>query len=99
MRSLQRRGVRNIVTTLGAKGCAYVGADGESGAARGYRVDVADTTGAGDAFNAGLAYAIACGRPLNDAALFAGKVAALSVTKFGAQGGMPDLQTVLEFGG
>lgn len=99
MRSLQRRGVRNVVTTLGAKGCAYVGPDGVSGSAQGYQVEVVDTTGAGDAFNAGLAYAIACGSPLSDAVLFAGKVAALSVTKFGAQGGMPELRAVQEFQG
>lgn len=97
MRSLRRRGVRNVVTTLGAKGCAYASENGESGRAAGYKVEVADTTGAGDAFNAGLAYAIASGRSLKEAAGFAGKAAALSVTKFGAQGGMPDLQAVLEF--
>lgn len=97
MSGLLGRGVRNVVTTLGAKGCAYAGADGESGAIDGYRMEVVDTTGAGDAFNAGLAYAIASGRSLKEAACFAGKVAALSVTKFGAQGGMPDLQAVLAF--
>lgn len=97
MSGLLERGVRNVVTTLGAHGCAYVGADGERGAEGGYRMEVVDTTGAGDAFNAGLAYAIASGRPLKEAARFAGKVAALSVTKFGAQGGMPNLQAVLAF--
>jgi len=97
MSGLLERGVRNVVTTLGAQGCAYASADGESGALGGYRMEVVDTTGAGDAFNAGLAFAIASGRPLKEAARFAGKVAALSVTKFGAQGGMPDLQAVLGF--
>ncbi len=97
MSALLERGVRNVVTTLGAQGCAYAGADGERGAEGGYRMEVVDTTGAGDAFNAGLAYAIASGHPLKEAARFAGKVAALSVTKFGAQGGMPDLQAVLAF--
>ncbi|MFC5531484.1 ribokinase [Cohnella yongneupensis] len=99
MRGLQRQGVRNVVTTLGAKGCAFVDENGESGFVAGYKVDVVDTTGAGDAFNAGLAYAIASGSELPDAVRFAGKVAALSVTKFGAQGGMPDLRSVLDFRG
>lgn len=98
MAGLRRRGARNVVTTLGANGCAYAGEDGAIGRAPGHRVEVVDTTGAGDAFNAGLAYAIAGGEPLADAVRFAGRVAALSVTKFGAQGGMPDLRSVLAFG-
>lgn len=98
MAGLLRRGARAVVTTLGAQGCAYAGEDGAIGREPGHRVEVVDTTGAGDAFNAGLAYAIAGGEPLADAVRFAGRVAALSVTKFGAQAGMPELRSVLAFG-
>lgn len=97
MTALQGQGVRNVITTLGSKGSAYLTEDGEFGRVPGHRVEVVDTTGAGDAFNAGLAYSLAGGQSLSVAVAFAGKVSALSVTKFGAQGGMPTLKEVMDF--
>ncbi|MCF6460837.1 ribokinase [Clostridium sp. Cult3] len=52
-------------------------------------VDVVDTTGAGDTFNGALATAIVNGYNIDSGIEFANKVAAISVTKFGAQSGMP----------
>jgi ribokinase len=97
MKALQEQGVRNVITTLGSEGCAYLTESGEFGRIPGYLVEVVDTTGAGDAFNAGLAYSLAAGQSLSEAVAFAGKVSALSVTKFGAQGGMPTLEEVMNF--
>jgi ribokinase len=97
MKALQQRGVRNVITTLGADGCAYLAANGETGRIPGYRVDVVDTTGAGDTFNAGLAYSLATQKPLAEAIGFACKTSALSVTKFGAQGGMPTMKEAMDF--
>lgn len=54
-----------------------------------YKVEPVDTTGAGDTFNAAFAVALAEGKPLQDSIRFANRAASLSVTKFGAQGGMP----------
>lgn len=54
-----------------------------------FKVEVVDTTGAGDTFNGAFASAIVKGLELNDAIQFANKAAAISVTKFGAQSGMP----------
>ncbi|MTH54995.1 ribokinase [Bacillus mangrovi] len=54
-----------------------------------FSVQPVDTTGAGDTFNAAFAVAIAEGKPLAEALLFANRAASISVTKFGAQGGMP----------
>lgn len=54
-----------------------------------YEVKAVDTTGAGDTFNAALAVALAEGRCISDSLRFANRAASLSVTKFGAQGGMP----------
>lgn len=54
-----------------------------------YKVEAVDTTGAGDTFNAAFAVALAEGKPLQDSVRFANRAASLSVTKFGAQGGMP----------
>ncbi len=57
-------------------------------------VHVVDTTGAGDCFNAALCYGISSGWTLEQAVAFAGKAASLSVTKFGAQDGLPTLMEV-----
>ncbi len=57
-------------------------------------VKAVDTTGAGDTFNGALAYAINNGDDLQSAIMFANKAGALSVTKLGAQGGMPTLDEI-----
>ncbi|ENH95811.1 ribokinase [Gracilibacillus halophilus YIM-C55.5] len=59
-----------------------------------YKVEVADTTGAGDTFNGALAVALAEGQTLTAAVQFANAAGALSVQKLGAQGGMPTRQAV-----
>ena len=53
------------------------------------RVDVRDTTGAGDTFNGVLAARLAGGDDLDAAVPYAVAAAALSVTEVGARGGMP----------
>ncbi|AOZ91049.1 ribokinase [Paenibacillus crassostreae] len=54
-----------------------------------YKVNAIDTTGAGDTFNAAFAVGLAEGKSLQDSVRFGNRAASLSVTKFGAQGGMP----------
>ncbi|KYD08640.1 ribokinase [Heyndrickxia sporothermodurans] len=54
-----------------------------------FEVETVDTTGAGDTFNAAFAVALAEGQSIEESVLFANRAASLSVTKFGAQGGMP----------
>ncbi|KZE72590.1 ribokinase [Paenibacillus jamilae] len=61
-----------------------------------YKVEAIDTTGAGDTFNAAFAVALAEGKSLADSVKFANRAASLSVTKFGAQGGMPTRREVEE---
>ncbi|MEH7123087.1 MULTISPECIES: ribokinase [unclassified Bacillus (in: firmicutes)] len=97
MDALLSRGVRNVITTLGSEGVAYKG-DGQSfQRIPSYKVPVKDTTGAGDAFNAGLAYAIGQGKTILDSIEFANKTAALAIGKSGALLGMPSLTEVLSF--
>ena len=55
----------------------------------GFPVEAVDTTGAGDTFNGALAVALTEGKSLYEALTFANLAASMSVTKFGAQGGMP----------
>ena len=60
-------------------------------------VKVVDTTGAGDAFNGGLATALAEGKSMQDSMLFATAVASLSVTKVGTAPSMPMREEVDDF--
>jgi ribokinase len=82
--------------TLGAQGVVLV--DGTS-AEHFPAVPVAavDTTGAGDAFIGSLAVFLAEGRPMRDAVHRANAVAALSVTRAGAQGSFPSQLEVAAF--
>ena len=57
-------------------------------------VEAVDATGAGDAFNAALAVALAEGRPLPEAGRLAAAAGALCVTRAGAQPSMPTRQEV-----
>jgi ribokinase len=54
-----------------------------------------DTTGAGDAFNAGLAMALACGSDLEVAVEFAVVTGGLAVTKEGVIPSLPHRDEVL----
>lgn len=57
---------------------------------------VVDTTGAGDAFNAGFAVALADGKTLEQAAIFGSATAGLSVTRQGTAQSMPDRPDIEE---
>jgi sugar/nucleoside kinase (ribokinase family) len=56
-----------VVVKLGPRGCVAVGPDGAELAVPAPAVTVADTTGAGDAFNSGLVQALADGASWHDA--------------------------------
>jgi ribokinase len=81
-------GVPAVVVTLGAAGALVVADDG-AWHLPGYKVDVVDTTGAGDAFNGGLAVGLVDGLGLCDAARFANAAGALATTALGAQEALP----------
>ena len=78
-----------VLITLGARGALLLEPGGSPGLLPATKVDVVDTTGAGDTVNGALAAELAAGRPLRDAAEFALRAAAISTTKPGARGGMP----------
>jgi len=87
---LRARGVKNVVVTMGDRGALLVD---DAGAMHIPAVDVkaVDTTGAGDAFTAALAVSWAEGLELREAAQRASIVAALTVTRIGAQSAFPSL--------
>ncbi|WNL46255.1 ribokinase [Dyella sp. BiH032] len=87
-RELMRQAPCPVVLTRGGEG-AWYREDGEATHQPGFAVDVIDTTGAGDTFNGALAVFLHEGLP--QAVRNACAAAALSVTRLGAQGGMPML--------
>lgn len=85
-------GVKNVILKLGARGVYMAGADVEDTYVDAFPVHVVDTTAAGDAFNGAFAFALSQkGMAPREAAGFACAVAALSVTRLGAQTSMPTL--------
>ena len=89
-------GVKNVILTMGASGYLSVGKEGtEFVAAR--KVTAADSTAAGDAFTGSLAVGLAKGQTLSEAASFANNVAAVSVTRMGAQPSMPTVEEIDRF--
>ncbi len=81
-------GLKKVIITLGEKGLFY--SDGnEDIYLKATSVKAIDTTGAGDAFNGGLAFALANNKSIKDALNLANQVAGLSTLKLGAGNAMP----------
>lgn len=87
-RALLVNDTQAVVCTLGAAGAQYV-RRADSVTVPSFKVNVVDTTGAGDAFNGGLAVALAEGQDLRAALAFANATAALCVTRPGTAPSMP----------
>ena len=84
-------GLKKIIITLGEKGLFY--SDGnEDIYLKATPVKAIDTTGAGDAFNGGLAYALSQNKPIKDSLNLANQAAGLSTLKLGAGNAMPYLK-------
>ena len=86
-------GIKKIIITLGEKGLFY--SDGsEEIFLKATSVKAIDTTGAGDAFNGGLAFGLSKDKPINECLELANKVAGVSTTKLGAGDAMPFLKDI-----
>ena len=94
-RPLLGRGVGNVITTLGKYGAVVTNGQGAT-KVPGFIVKAIDTTSAGDTFTGAVACALAEGKNLDDAVLFANAAAALSATRTGAQISMPTREEVEE---
>jgi ribokinase len=93
-RALMTRAPCPVVLTRGSEG-AWYSDGGEPVHQRGFKVDVVDTTGAGDTFNGAMA--VFLDRGIGEAVRLACAAAALSVSRLGAQGGMPSLRETEAF--
>jgi ribokinase len=92
-RSLADGGPLRVIVKMGEVGAHLVEANGQAFWPA-LRVEAVDATGAGDAFNAALAVALAEGRSLPEAGRLAVAAGALCVTRAGAQPSMPTRQEV-----
>jgi ribokinase len=90
------RGVKNVVVTLGSKGALYVSSN-QTTQVNAYKVDVVDTTAAGDAFIGGFASALLLGVEIEAAVKYANACGALATTKFGAQPSLPTKEETDKF--
>ncbi|MFT5194183.1 MAG: sugar/nucleoside kinase (ribokinase family) [Cellvibrionaceae bacterium] len=95
-RKLLAYGPETVVVTLARKGALAVTAD-SSAQISGHSVDVKDTTGAGDTFNAAFLSGTLKGNNLEQCLTFANAAAALSVTALGPRGGLPTVAQVKAF--
>jgi ribokinase len=82
------KGVRELIITLGSKGCMHVNNAG-SKIYPAYQVTAVDTTAAGDSFIGAVSVAMNEGKSFEEAIYFATAVGALTVTKEGAQSSLP----------
>jgi ribokinase len=94
---LLSRGVKNVVLKLGSRGCVVAQGSQSKERIPAFSVNAVDTTAAGDAFNAGFAVGLISGYSASESGVFASAVAALSVTRPGAQPSMPRSDEVEEF--
>jgi len=86
-------GIKKVIITLGEKGLLYT--DGKEVIyLKANSVKAIDTTGAGDAFNGGLAFGLSKDKPINECLELANKVAGISTMKLGAGDAMPFLKDI-----
>ena len=72
-------GLRNMVVTMGAQGSVFAQMGGQSGWCPAHVVEVADTTGAGDAFFSGVAIGLTYGKSLGESCAIGAKLAASTI--------------------
>lgn len=85
-----------VYVTLGSKGVKYL--EGSTILdQQGFKVDVVDTTGAGDVFHGAMAFAVASGYKIVKAIRFASACAALKCTKAGGRSGIPTFAEINKF--
>jgi ribokinase len=91
------KGCRGVILKMGEQGVYIATQDGIGKTVPAFHVNAVDTTAAGDAFNGGFAAGLMLGKSPLESAYFATAVAAISVTRNGAQPSMPTMAEVEAF--
>lgn len=95
--SLIKKGCSGIILKMGSNGVYLVSPHEQGHSVPAFAVRAIDTTAAGDAFNGAFAVGLMQGKAAHDSAVFASAVAAISVTRIGAQPSMPTMPEVQSF--
>lgn len=90
---LLERGLKNVIVTLGDKGCRWISSDQDT-CIHAVRTNAVDTTAAGDCFNGAFAAGMAEGMSILDALRFANTASSITVTRKGAQEAIPSRDEV-----
>lgn len=86
--TFRKKGVRNLIVTLGAEGALYAG-EKESYQIPPCQVEAVDTTAAGDAFNAAFCIRLAQGASVDEAARYGNAAGAMTAAAYGSLPSMP----------
>lgn len=92
---LKGMGLNTIIITMGEDGVIF-SSNGQIKQLAGNKVEVVDTTAAGDTFNGYLAVSLAEGKSMEDAVRIANHAASISVTRLGASTSIPYLKEILD---
>jgi len=96
VRSIQKQGPEVVIFTFGGEGCCGVCADNYFRAPA-FKVDVVDTTGAGDVFHGAYDYAYLQGWEVEKCVRFASATSAIKCTRPGGRSGIPRLAVLNRF--
>jgi ribokinase len=94
-KAMVRKGVEVVAVKLGSKGC-YVTDGKQSQHVEAFKVDVVDTTGAGDAFCAGFLYGLIRDKSLEECGRIGNFVASRCIERMGARPGLPTLKDLIK---
>lgn len=92
-REMLAKGVKQVIVSLGDKGCLLVSPEKEKFFPAN-KVKAVDTTAAGDSFTAAFALALSEGKSCEEAICFGQKVSSIVVTRKGAQTSIPRREEV-----
>jgi len=98
-RILMEKGVKSVLVTLGKEGCYYTDGSEELRSPSVDLYPVADTTAAGDSFNAAMAFFLKEDRTMADKLNLSNRVGALTVSRKGAQPSLPTYEELKKHSG
>ena len=96
LKELRTMGVKTTTVTLGIKG-SLTASENEYFHQPSYKVDLVDTTGAGDVFHGAYIYGLLKKWPLKEIVTFASAAAAVNCSQLGGRGGIAAVDSILDF--